>query len=431
MHEPTAVAAPAGVNGNWPKRPAAVAAGRYHTLLLRQGVDAIAASNVEASLGKAGTAGGVFGCGRNACMQLGLPTLAVAVTRPTRISALDGLLGGDSVMSVSCGALHSVALSRHGRVFSWGNNSFGQLGVGVFSSQASAQDLSDGHRGLPPSTVEIDSDRQELAEIAHVACGSDHTVFLSVTGQAYAAGCNTYGQLGCTDVRAPSAGAMPSTGGAQGMICCEALPRLINAGGPRIRAVFAGADVTLCVPAAGRSVHELRTLELERLLNQSRGHVDILQIALDGATKTAVDVQTARQQAEQLAAASVEAQLETERRLQDAHERAAVAERESEAVSSERAAALAEAKAQRECLNEAEEKMRIMKEEHARAIETLEAQRAALEQGHQSALAAALEERDQASARPSPCVHKSSSSMRVAYLFLPALPPPPAPLLEE
>lgn len=421
VYEPTAVAAPAGGNGSWTKRPAAVAAGKYHTLLLRQGASALADVDGEESVGKGGGAGGgVYGCGRNASLQLGLPSPAVSVTRPTRICALDRLLkqdegrcagnvGLDCVMSVSCGALHSVALTRYGKVLSWGNNSFGQLGVGVLSSvglspeagQASAPgsivSTSDDKAvwGLPPSAVEIDAERQELEEIASVACGSDHTVFLSVTGQAYAAGCNAYGQLGRAHLAASNnPNAMAAMTGVSPSTPCVALPQLMNPAGPRIRAIFVGSDITLCVPAAGRSALELRAQELQRLLHQSRGHVEILQIAVQNATKTALDVQTAAQSAEHRAAASIKAQTEGERQLQRA---LAGAGAESAQLSSEKAAALAEVDAQRKSLDEAEEKMRAMKEEHARVLATLEAQRKAVEQDLQRALARALEERNQAS----------------------------------
>lgn len=421
VYEPTAVAAPAGGNGSWTKRPAAVAAGRYHTLLLRRGASAISDVDGEESVGKGGGAGGgVYGCGRNASLQLGLPAPAVSVTRPTRICALDRLLEQDRslkagnvrrdcVMSVSCGALHSVALTRYGKVLSWGNNSFGQLGVGVLSSvglspeaaitsaPGSIVGTSDDKAvwGLPPSAVEIDAERQELEEIASVACGSDHTVFLSVTGQAYAAGCNTYGQLGRAHVAAiNNPNAMAAMTGVSPSTPCVALPQLMNPAGPRIRAIFVGSDITLCVPAAGRSALELRTQELQRLLHQSRGHVEILQTAVQNATKKALDVQTAAQIAEQRAAASIKAQTEAEQQLERA---LAEAGAESAGLSSEKAAALAEVDAQRKSLDEAEEKMRAMKEEHARVLETLEAQRKAMEEDFQRDLDRALEERNQAS----------------------------------
>jgi len=37
---------------------------------------------------------------------------------------------GGTIQHVSCGHAHCVALNNHGQLFSWGDNTYGQLGVG-------------------------------------------------------------------------------------------------------------------------------------------------------------------------------------------------------------------------------------------------------------------------------------------------------------
>ncbi len=39
-------------------------------------------------------------------------------------------LGAETVAQISSGDRHSVALTKGGQLFAWGDNSFGQLGVG-------------------------------------------------------------------------------------------------------------------------------------------------------------------------------------------------------------------------------------------------------------------------------------------------------------
>ena len=45
-------------------------------------------------------------------------------------SAVVQLPDGVSVQHVSCGHSHCIALDSHGQLFSWGDNTHGQLGVG-------------------------------------------------------------------------------------------------------------------------------------------------------------------------------------------------------------------------------------------------------------------------------------------------------------
>ena len=43
--------------------------------------------------------------------------------------------------------------------------------------------------------MEIDVWRQPLDEVVGVACGAEHSLLLSVSGQVYGSGCNAYGQV--------------------------------------------------------------------------------------------------------------------------------------------------------------------------------------------------------------------------------------------
>lgn len=85
------------------------------------------------------------------------------------------------ITSIASGLNHSMALAENGRLYAWGNNSFGQLGLGNCTHQTEAvlvKTLGDG------------------SIIKAVACGANHTLVLLVNGEAWSFGRNEYGQLG-------------------------------------------------------------------------------------------------------------------------------------------------------------------------------------------------------------------------------------------
>eukprot|EP00884_Botryococcus_braunii_P023346 jgi/Botrbrau1/9696/Bobra.0201s0026.1 len=92
------------------------------------------------------------------------------------------------VRSVAAGGSHTVAVTDGG-VYAWGSNSCGQLGVARGLSGPAFQDQ------MEPQLVE------ELRgkAVLHVACGSDHTLFLCRDGSLYGCGSNSYGQLPLED----------------------------------------------------------------------------------------------------------------------------------------------------------------------------------------------------------------------------------------
>lgn len=84
-----------------------IACGYYHSLVLRKD-------------------GSVFAFGRNDYGQLGLGNNESA-RKPTRIEALQSL----RIRDVTSGCYHSIALTQNGKVYVWGRNNHGQLGIGT------------------------------------------------------------------------------------------------------------------------------------------------------------------------------------------------------------------------------------------------------------------------------------------------------------
>ncbi|OXB72100.1 UNVERIFIED_CONTAM: hypothetical protein H355_012400 [Colinus virginianus] len=126
--------------------------------------------------------GQVFSWGAGSDGQLGLTTIEDAVTVPRLIKKLNQ----QTILQISCGNWHCLALAADGQFFTWGQNSYGQLGLGKeCPSQASPQRVRS-LDGIP---------------LAQVAAGGAHSFALSLSGAVFGWGKNSSGQLGLSDER--------------------------------------------------------------------------------------------------------------------------------------------------------------------------------------------------------------------------------------
>ncbi|XP_068949993.1 probable E3 ubiquitin-protein ligase HERC6 isoform X2 [Petaurus breviceps papuanus] len=120
--------------------------------------------------------GSILSCGSNVCGQLGRRENRKCV-RPAPIRALET----QTVVSVSCGKEHSLALCKTGKVFAWGSGSEGQLGIKEFKKQ----------NFIPKEIQDLSS-----VKIIQVSCGHYHSIALAQDGKVFSWGKNDYGQLG-------------------------------------------------------------------------------------------------------------------------------------------------------------------------------------------------------------------------------------------
>ncbi|XP_069137757.1 probable E3 ubiquitin-protein ligase HERC1 isoform X1 [Argopecten irradians] len=102
---------------------------------------------------------------------------------PTKIEALQG----QTIKKVACGAQFSVALSKDGRVFTWGQDRL--IGQPEFRGR--------GH--MKPQEVTALSGYY----VEDVVCGAEHTLALTCTGDVWAWGNNNEGQLGIGHTNSP------------------------------------------------------------------------------------------------------------------------------------------------------------------------------------------------------------------------------------
>eukprot|EP01132_Coremiostelium_polycephalum_P003660 gene3660-4558_t len=130
---------------------------------------------------------GLYGWGRNDKGQLGVGQGVKGdesedeiqyFTQPKLVVAPKDVEFGD-LKKVCSGSTHSMALTKNGRLYSWGNGYFGALGH------------SDNLNQLAPKLVNTIN-----SEIMDIACGGDHSLALTRDGELYGFGWNGMGQLG-------------------------------------------------------------------------------------------------------------------------------------------------------------------------------------------------------------------------------------------
>ncbi|CAG2104698.1 unnamed protein product [Medioppia subpectinata] len=86
------------------------------------------------------------------------------------------------VVAIACGHHQSVVLTKSGQVYAWGHNAFGQLGIAC----------TDRFRNIP-AKVRVTS---EDLMVTKISCGQNHCLLLTSGGHMYSFGCNYFGQIG-------------------------------------------------------------------------------------------------------------------------------------------------------------------------------------------------------------------------------------------
>ncbi|CAH0559582.1 unnamed protein product [Brassicogethes aeneus] len=139
----------------------------------------LAGTVIEAALGDNHTLfltkeGKVYSCGNNDYGQLGHDQPR---KRPQPVSNLEA----HTIVHIACGATHSMALNRWGQVLTWGSDYHGQLGQQIGEN-------------IQPAPRIIKSLAKHV--VLQIACGQRHSVALSNNGDILTWGANNFGQLG-------------------------------------------------------------------------------------------------------------------------------------------------------------------------------------------------------------------------------------------
>lgn len=103
---------------------------------------------------------------------------------PRRVIALDSVV----ITDISCGGLHTCAVTMKGALYAWGGAQAGQLGLGPQTNffSCTAHESQTMLRNIPvlviPNGVQL------------VACGNSHTLISTRDGRIHGWGYNSYGQ---------------------------------------------------------------------------------------------------------------------------------------------------------------------------------------------------------------------------------------------
>ncbi len=99
-----------------------------------------------------------------------------------RLTPVTTLLGGTNWKSIASGGYHTIAIKTDGTLWTWGRNTFGQLGVNDTTN-----------RSTPVTTLLGGTNWKSIADT------SVHTIALKTDGTLWSWGINTSGQLGVND----------------------------------------------------------------------------------------------------------------------------------------------------------------------------------------------------------------------------------------
>ncbi|XP_047195147.1 X-linked retinitis pigmentosa GTPase regulator isoform X3 [Hippoglossus stenolepis] len=92
-------------------------------------------------------------------------------------------LKNDVPLKIACGDEHTALITENGKLFMFGSNNWGQLGLG---SKLTVN--------KPTCVKALKSEK-----VQHVACGRNHTLICTAQGKVYTSGGNSEGQLGLGD----------------------------------------------------------------------------------------------------------------------------------------------------------------------------------------------------------------------------------------
>ncbi|MES2630809.1 MAG: hypothetical protein V4611_02540 [Patescibacteria group bacterium] len=128
--------------------------------------------------------GVVYSWGDNEYGQLGIGYRSMLEAEPKAVAVAGTPMAGKTIVAVDAGNYQSVALASDGTIYSWGRNNQSQLGDGTSTDRP------------VPVALSLTGSPMLGKTITAISVGDYYTVARSTEGLLYAWGYNTYGQLG-------------------------------------------------------------------------------------------------------------------------------------------------------------------------------------------------------------------------------------------
>lgn len=137
----------------------------------------------------------LYGTGLNSDSQIGYHKLRGETHRPMELLIYPAPIelprkSPDEIIrvtKVACGRAHSVAIADNGITYTLGNNAYGQCGRQVVEEE--------NYFGSQVVNM-LDQSTFGGEELKDVACGQDHTIFITKSGKLYSCGWSADGQTG-------------------------------------------------------------------------------------------------------------------------------------------------------------------------------------------------------------------------------------------
>jgi RCC1 and BTB domain-containing protein len=164
---------------DWLKKPIAdISCGAFHTLILTQTSELYAVG-----YNRFGQIGNGYNCDQFTPIKITLNSFE-----------------SEKIVSITCGYYHSMALTQNGRVYSWGKNNFGQLGIEPTDDNISIGSIKSLNRSLSNNNychqIPTRISGLEGVIVRKIISGSNHNLLLTTDGEIYAFGDNSFGQIG-------------------------------------------------------------------------------------------------------------------------------------------------------------------------------------------------------------------------------------------
>lgn len=148
-----------------------------------------------------------------------------------------------NITFITCGGLHSIAITTNGELYSWGRGDGGQLGIPSKVLEELSQKQGDFYSATPKR---IFNEVIKNKIIITAACGEAHTLALDNAGRVYGWGLCVYGQLG---LGFTGDSFEPGTGNAKSTVNEPAF--ISSLAGTRIVKVIGGATISLFLSDKG------------------------------------------------------------------------------------------------------------------------------------------------------------------------------------